>query len=125
MVEKPLKFIGDKNNPSNVVIEISGSLVWKAKSGWVEGITLRRPKISAPSMVRCPILNVTGIGRVDISNCVFDNNNMSEASVTKLSGNGSKGSWRDVHIRNGGLHGIEMDGKITLDLKKVSLCCYC
>mmetsp|Transcript_30733 Transcript_30733/g.73749 ORF Transcript_30733/g.73749 Transcript_30733/m.73749 type:complete len:691 (+) Transcript_30733:4144-6216(+) len=117
VVDKPLKFVGDENNPSNVVVEISGSFEWKAKGGWMEGITFRRPKISASSKVPYPILNVTGIGRVDISNCVFDNS-MYEGSVAMLSGSGSKGSWSAIHIRNGGSHGVEMEGNISLDLKK-------
>lgn len=121
MVDKPLKFVGDENNPSNVVIEISGCLEWKAKGGWMEGITFRRPKISAPSEVPYPILNVTGIGRVDISNCVF-NYDKCEGSVIMLSGNGSKGVWSAIHIRNGGSHGVEAEGNISLQLKKVSGC---
>lgn len=120
-IEKPLKFVGDENNPSNVVIEISGSLEWKAMGGRMEGITFCRPKISASSVAPSPILKVTGIGRVDLGNCVFENN-MYEESVTKLSGTGSKGCWSGILIRNGGWHGIEMEGSISLLLKKVSLC---
>lgn len=119
MVGKPLKFVGDENNPSNVVVEISGSIEWKAMGGWIEGITFRRPKISASSNLQYPILILTGIGRVDICNCVLDNG-MYECSVTKLSGSGSKGRWSSIHIRNGGLHGVEMDGNISVELKKVS-----
>ncbi|CAJ1958026.1 unnamed protein product [Cylindrotheca closterium] len=117
VVDKPLKFVGDEKNPSNVVVEIAGSLGWKAKGGRMEGITFRRSAISTHSKVPHPILNVTGIGRVDISNCVFDNG-MYAGSVTILSGSGSKGSWRAVHIRNGGSHGVEMEGNINLDMKK-------
>jgi hypothetical protein len=44
-------------------------------------------------------------------------------SAMMLSGSGSKGSWSAIHIRNGGSHGVEMEGNISLDLKKVSNCC--
>lgn len=117
IIEKPLRFVGDENNPSNVVVEISGSIKWTSKSGWMEGITWRRPKISS-SEVASPILDVDGAGRLDIRNCVFDNGSL-PGSVVQLAGNGAKGIWSGAHFKNGGSYGIEMEGNAHLSMKKV------
>merc|ERR1712048_1373871 len=74
LIDKPIRFVGDENNPTNVVIEISGSLQWSAKGGWVEGITFRRPKMtSGGKFVSLPILDVMESGKIDIICSVFDN----------------------------------------------------
>ena len=115
MFDKPLKLIGDESNAANVVIEMSGYVDWKANGGWIEGITFRRPKISSGGPVSCEMLNMTGSAKMDMFHCVFDNDG-SSGSVVTLSGSGSKGRWNDVVIRNGGSNGIDMEGKITVDI---------
>jgi hypothetical protein len=119
--DKPLKLVGDENNAANVVIEMSGSLEWKAKGGWIEGVTFRRPKMSTGVPISLPMLNMTGEAKMDMINCVFDNDG-STGSVVTISGSGSKGCWNDIIVRNGGSNGIEMEGEVTLELKKVSCC---
>ena len=44
-VNVPLRFIGDDKDASHVVIEMSGTLIWKASKGFIEGVTLRRPRV--------------------------------------------------------------------------------
>lgn len=44
-VDFTIKFVGDEHDPAHVVVELSGTVNWKAKGGFFEGITLRRPKI--------------------------------------------------------------------------------
>jgi len=46
MVNVPLRIIGDEKDPSHVVIELSGRVNWKGSSGFMEGITFRRPRIN-------------------------------------------------------------------------------
>jgi hypothetical protein len=40
----PLKIIGDEKDPSHVVIELSGRVNWEGSTGFLEGITFRRPR---------------------------------------------------------------------------------
>ena len=47
VVHCPLRIIGDEKDPSHVVIEVSGSIIWDCRSGYIEGITLRRPRIAS------------------------------------------------------------------------------
>ena len=101
LIDKPIKLVGDENNAANVVIEMSGSVEWKARRGWIEGITFRRPKISTGLPVSLPMLKMTDEANVDMFRCVFDNDS-SSGPVTTLSGTGSKGRWTDVVVRNGG-----------------------
>mmetsp|Transcript_7652 Transcript_7652/g.22422 ORF Transcript_7652/g.22422 Transcript_7652/m.22422 type:complete len:1551 (+) Transcript_7652:1-4653(+) len=118
IVDKPLRFVGDENNPSNVVIEMSGSLQWTAKGGWIEGITFRRPKMSSGKVLpSCPMLELGGAARIDVIHSVFDNDG-STGPVGKLYGSGTKGRWEGVVLRNGGASGIHIDGS---DQAKVEL----
>ena len=118
--DKPLKLIGDENNAANVVVEMSGCLTWTARGGWIEGVTFRRPKISTGVAVSSPMLTMNNESRVDMIQCVFDNDG-STGSVVTLSGSGYKGSWKDTVVRNGGGNGIEILGDVTLELKTVSV----
>ena len=110
IVNKPLRFVGDENNPANVVVEMSGSVQWTSEGGWIEGITFRRPKISSgKELPSFPMLEIGGRGRIDIIHSVFDNDG-SSGPVGHLSGCGNKGTWRDVVFRNGGSAGLHLDG---------------
>lgn len=115
---KPLKLIGDEYNPSNVVIELSGSVSWTGHGGLIEGVTLRRPKLSSGEPSSWPILKIENKGRVDVVDSIFDNEG-SFGSVVVASGTGSKGRWNNVIIRNGGANGIEISGEeVVLKLSK-------
>ncbi len=113
----PLRFVGDEHDPSHVVIELSGTVRWNASGGWMEGITFRRPKITAATVAR-EMLFVKGDGKIDMIQCVFDNEGGNE-TVVAVSGKGSKGRWESVVVRNG-TNGIRVDEKATLNLVKVS-----
>lgn len=119
MVDKPLRFVGDENNPANVVVEMSGSVQWIAKGGWIEGITFRRPKMSSgkkqPSV---PMLEVREDGRVDAIHSVFDNDG-STGPVGMLSGSGKKGTCTGVVFRNGGSYGVYIDGGDKVEVEFV------
>lgn len=117
--DKQLKLVGDESNAANVVVEMSGSLEWQAKGGWIEGVTFRRPKISTGAPQSLPMLNMIGEAKMNMINCTFDNDG-SSGSVITISGSGPKGSWNNVVVRNGGSNGIELDGEVTVELKKVS-----
>lgn len=118
IIDKPLRFVGDENNPANVVIEMSGSVQWTAKGGWIEGITFRRPKMSSgKDLPTLPMVEVKECGKIDVIHSVFDNDG-STGPVGRLSGSGSKGMWREVVFRNGGSAGIHIDGgdKVEIEL---------
>ena len=117
IIDKPVKLVGDEHNPSNVVIEMSGSVQWLAKGGWIEGITFRRPKIFSGTTPSCPMLEVKDVGRIDMIQSVFDNDG-STGSTVVLSGTGKKGKWDGVTVRNGGLTGISMSGDISLEINR-------
>jgi hypothetical protein len=117
VIDKPVKLVGDENNPSNVVIEMSGSIQWLAKGGWIEGITFRRPKISSGTTPSCPMLEVKDAGRIDMIQSVFDNDG-STGSAVVLSGIGNKGKWDGVTVRNGGMTGISMSGQISVEINR-------
>lgn len=113
VIDKPIRFIGDENNPANVVVEMSGSVRWTAKGGWMEGITFRRPKMASSGILPSfPMLEVKEYGKIDMIRNVFDNDG-STGPVANISGGfGHKGKWRDVVFRNGGsAGGIHIDGE--------------
>jgi len=115
IVDKPLRFVGDENNPANVVIEMSGSVQWTAKGGWIEGITFRRPKMSSgKTLPSFPMLEIGGAGRMDMIHSVFDNDG-STGPVVNISGSGKKGKWQGIVFRNGGSAGIHIDGGENLE----------
>ena len=45
VIKIPLRLIGDEKDPTHVVIELSGNIAWKGCSGFMEGITFRRPRM--------------------------------------------------------------------------------
>ena len=114
----PIKLVGDENNAANVVIEMSGSVVWKAKGGWIEGVTFRRPKISSGDPTSHSMLSIVDAGRIDIVHTVLDNEG-STGDAVSISGAGQKGRWQNVSVRGGGGCGITIDGS-ELELEKVS-----
>ena len=119
-MEKPIRLVGDENNPSNVVVEISGSLQWSAKGGWIEGITFRRPKLLSRAAASSPMVKIVGDGRIDVIQSVFDNAGSTGHAVV-LSGHGNKGNWDGVTIRNGGQTGVFLSGDIRFRLTSSSV----
>lgn len=115
-VEFPIRFVGDEHNPANVVIEMSGTLVWRARGGWCEGITFRRPKILSAE-TSSELLRMEGEGRIDIIQCLLDNEG-SSGNVASASGTGFKGKWSDVALR-GGNGGLSLKEKAVLELSQV------
>lgn len=120
IVDKPLKFVGDENNPANVVVEMSGFIQWTGKGGWIEGITFRRPKIAGGLVPSTPMLQMEDNGKINVIKSVFDNE-PSTGAVLVLSGSGSKGDWDGVTIRHGGSTGIRMSGQIQLTLQNCTV----
>ena len=119
IVDKPLRFVGDENNPANVVIEMSGSVQWIANGGWIEGITFRRPKMSSgKDLPSSPMLDLTACGKIDMIHSVFDNDG-STGPVGHLTGSGNKGTWREVVFRNGGSAGLHIDGDEKVEVELV------
>ena len=114
----PIKLVGDENNAANVVIEMSGSVVWRAKGGWIEGVTFRRPKITSGDPPAYNMLSIVDSGRIDIVHSVFDNEG-STGNVISISGTGKKGRWQNVSVRGGGGGGVTVNGGCEIELCKV------
>lgn len=117
-IDKPLRFIGDENNPSNVVIELGGTIVWTASGGFLEGITFRRPTLSSSVGHASPMLQLLNNGKVDMVHTVFDNDGRS-GSVVQACGPGYKGYWRKS-VFQAGTVGVEVTAMAHLDMEEVS-----
>jgi len=121
-VDHPVRLVGDEHDPSHVVLEMSGTITWKGRGGWMEGITIRRPKMASESIAGMEILSVEGDGRVDMAYCVLDNEG-GDGNTAKITGSGFKGKWDDVLIKNANANnnGVRIEGKAILQLKKCEI----
>ena len=116
----PLKLVGDEHNAANVVIELSGTISWYGKGGWVEGITFRRPKISSGEGSSEDMLRVVDGGKLDMVHSVIDNTGSSGASAVAFEGAGSRGRWFGVTVSGGRDQGVKLDSGARLELLEVS-----
>lgn len=114
----PLRFIGDEDIPSNVIIEMSGTIVWRAGGGLFEGVTFRRPKMSSGERSSRELLRVERKGKLHMTQSVFDNEG-SSGNVVTLFGPGNKGHWDNVSVQQGAF-GISLQNGARLELLKVS-----
>lgn len=121
LVNVPVKIVGDENEPSHVILEMSGEIVWKPVGGWMEGVTVRRPRIATGVTPSNQILRIDG-GRVNMYNCVFDNSG-SVGNCISVSGNKAGGNWEKAVIR-GGSHnesGLFVENGARVELIDVSV----
>jgi len=114
VIRHPLKLIGDDHNQSNVVVELSGSFKWKARSGYCEGITLRRPKLASQSAPHKSVLILSTKSKLNMCACTLDQNGTS-ADVAIA---GGSGLWERV-ILCGGRNGLVLVGSSRLTLESV------
>mmetsp|Transcript_27958 Transcript_27958/g.42625 ORF Transcript_27958/g.42625 Transcript_27958/m.42625 type:complete len:2205 (-) Transcript_27958:1535-8149(-) len=121
----PLKFVGDEHDPSHVVIELSGSIRWRSKAGFFEGITFRRPKISSGEGATQGVLVVEPSCKIEMIHCVL-NNEGSSGNVAVI--RGARCRFFDVVFTgsqdNNGLL-VEEESRLQLDQCKVQYnkCC--
>lgn len=106
--------MGDEHNPSNVVVELSGSLTWTAKGGFIEGVTFRRPKISSGTPPTNDLLVVEADGRVDVLNSVFDNDGCTGVVANVSGKNMRKGRWKSAVLKGGELGLDIQNGSVEL-----------
>ncbi|KAL7534972.1 hypothetical protein ACHAXR_008693 [Thalassiosira sp. AJA248-18] len=99
VVNKPIKFVGDEHEPAHVILELSGEIIWKYSGGWMEGITIRRPRIATGVTPVSEILRIDSGGRLDMYNCVFDNRG-SIGNCISISSNAG-GRWERTNINGG------------------------
>jgi hypothetical protein len=117
----PLRFVGDENDPSHVAIELSGTICWTGSGGWMEGVTIRRPRLSNDLNRHKGLIFVGDKGWLDINHCVF-NGAGSASDVVTLSGKGNKGRWNDVVIKGaaGECSGLILQNGASVYLSNVS-----
>jgi hypothetical protein len=118
-VNIPLRIIGDENNPSNVMIDLCGTMHWRSHGGFCEGVTFRRPQLSSGEISKREMLRLDNNGKLDIRTTVFDNEG-SKGSAIIAAGPGKKGRWDGVVVKRGGC-GITLQDCATLDLSKCYL----
>ena len=117
VVHIPLKLVGDENNPSNVTIEMSGSLTWRASGGIIEGVTFRRPKLSSEKVLDRFMLVLEEGAKLRVMNSVLDNEG-SLGNVATLYGPGNKGAWISVLIQHGEV-GMSLKNGAVVKLNQV------
>lgn len=120
VVNRPLRFVGDDNNAANVVVEMGGSLVWRASRGLCEGVTLRRPKLSSGLSGAVPLIRLESSGRLNLLESTLDNDGGSGPAVIGV-GSGRKGRWERVLVR-GGKGGVSLADSASLELVRVRYC---
>jgi len=112
----PLKIVGDENDPSHVVIELSGTVVWRARGGFMEGVTFRRPRISSGRTMEQEMLRMESGARIDMVHCVLSNEG-SNGRVASLTA--AKGHWFDTHIKGSANGcGIQLENEAKLELEE-------
>lgn len=117
IVDIPLKLVGDENNPSNVTIEMSGSLTWRACGGLVEGVSFRRPKLSSDNLLDRPMVLFEKRAKLNVMNSALDNEG-SVGNVATLHGPGTKGNWSSVLIQHGAV-GMSLETGAIIELSQV------
>lgn len=78
-INHPLRIIGDEKEPLHVVIEVSGSIKWNSPSGYIEGVTFRRPRISSGGRESFDILTIGKGGKLMTHQCLIEGNAACEA----------------------------------------------
>jgi len=125
-VDFPLRIIGDEKDPSHVIIEFGGTILWKGGAGWIEGVTFRKPRFKSEALKVSDLLQINFGGKLNMAHCVFDNQGI-EGNVAVIHGNGSCGKWEDVCLRGGGKGsaskgvGLSMNSNCSLDLSKCEI----
>jgi len=99
VVNKPIKFVGDEHEPAHVILELSGEITWRSSSGWMEGMTIRRPRIATGVTSSNEILRIESGGRLDMFHCVFDNRGSIGNCVSV--GSDAGGRWVNTSIKGG------------------------
>ena len=96
-IKFPLRFLGDEDDPSHVILELSGEIKWKARGGWMEGIMIRRPKLVTGVTPTNEILRLEHGGRLDIWHCIFDNYG-SKGNCVSVDGSEAGGTWERLNV---------------------------
>ena len=96
LVEKPIRLVGDENEPGHVILELRGEIVWKSR-GWMEGLTIRRSRIASTGPTpNKDILRIESGGRLDMYKCNLDNRG-SIGNCISVDSNAS-GNWESIVV---------------------------
>jgi hypothetical protein len=87
VVNKAVKIIGQWSDASRVILEMTGSISWRARAGVVTGLQIRRPRRSSNCR---ELLQVALGGKLFLANCNLNNDGASEGSYSIIvTGKGS------------------------------------
>ncbi len=67
-----MRIIGDEKDPSHVVIELGGTIAWKGKKGFIEGVTFRRPRIGSGEKKNGELLRIEHGSSLDLVNSAIE-----------------------------------------------------
>jgi len=81
-ISVPIKLVGDDKDPSNVIIEVNGTITWSSRLGCVEGVTFRRPRISVDAIHDKPILKLLSKCKLNLCQCIIDPNAIARDIIT-------------------------------------------
>ena len=118
-IDIPLRIIGDEKDPTHVTIELSGTVTLDGANAWMEGVSIRRPRIASGEMKSQEVLRTVNGGRFDMFNCVLDNDGCA-GDVAVVSGANSKGRWAQVEVCGCEKNscGLKVEEGASLGLKK-------
>ena len=119
VVDKPVKLVGDEDN-LKVALEVSGTIEWRARGGYLEGLTLHRPSIASAKMEENDMLTVAPNCRLDMFRCVVDNAGSDGNCV--FVGEGSRCHCEKVRVCGASAEkcGLRIESEATVDLIDVS-----
>lgn len=118
-VKIPLRIIGDDKDPTHVTIELSGTVTLDGANAWMEGVSIRRPRIASGEIKSQEVLRTINGGRFDMFNCVLDNDGCA-GNVAVVSGVNSNGRWAQVEVCGGEKNscGLKVEDGASLYLKR-------
>ena len=119
-VNKPLRIVGDENDPSNVVLELTGTINWAGRGGWMEGVTIRRPRASGNGEGNNVMLRVKDSGRFDMGYCVLNNEGNNDSVIELM--DDAKGHWNDVIVQGAGEDGAGLLAVDRCSIEIVKVC---
>lgn len=86
-ISLPVKLVGDEDDPSNVVIELNGTIMWSSPFGCFEGVTIRRPKINVESSGRLhsrPLIKIAADAKLNLYNCLIESDAIVREGVDSI-----------------------------------------
>lgn len=96
---------------------MSGTLIWRARGGFIEGVTFRRPKISVAMLPKKDMLHLENGGRLHMVESILDNEG-ADGCTAIVCGSGTYAKWKKVALTGGNI-GLSVDHGASLTFEQV------